>query len=383
MKKLKGLSFFEELLEEPQNQLVDKALEQGRIAIGYNCYVVPEPLISAGKLFPVWMRAPGIMDTPQADYYLSAVICSYAKAILESGLEGDQEFLSALVFAPSCDHIRRGGQHYGLENINADNENFFVYMIDTPNKYKEENVRWMADDMKKVARKLNDVYDANINDDTLKKAIKDFNEFNVLLKSIGDMRKGGNPKLTGTEWHIINGATKVAPKDMLIEPLKEIKKEIENRDLDIGDKIKIMVIGSVLDKPEVINTIEKQGAIVVADRYCFGSLPGMEPIEEEGDPYYNLASHYVRTCQCPRMMETAQDRIKYSKDIIREYNVDGVVLETIKFCDLWGYEGLSYIKGMKEINVPVVRIEREYMLSGEGQFRTRIQAFLESMTNKN
>lgn len=382
MKELKGLGFFEKLLETPKNELVTKAIEQGRTAIGYNCYVAPEPLISAGNVFPVWMRAPGIESTSEADFHLSSVICSYAKSILQAGLEGQYDFLGGLVYAASCDHIRRCGQHYGLQGINSDNEKFFIYLLDTPHKVTNASLEWLAKDMRKAAAKLNENYNANINEETLKKAIKDHNEFNRLLKSIGDMRKGKNPKLTGTEWHIIHGATKVAPKDMLIEPLKNIKAEIEAREVEENNKIKLMIVGSTFDNPEFTRLIEAQGAIVVADRHCFGSLPGLEPIEEEGDPFLNLSSYYMNSCQCPRMMENAKSRLEYSKQLIKEYDVQGIVFNTIKFCDLWGYESLTYIKGMKSIDMPVVRIDREYSLTAEGQFRTRIQAFIESIKIK-
>ena len=382
MERLKGLDFFEDLLKSSKNELVVKAMEQGRTAIGYNCYVAPEPLISAGNVFPVWMRAPEITSTSEADFHLSSVICSYAKSILQAGLEGEYDFLGALIYAASCDHIRRCGQQYGLQGINSENDKFFIYLLDTPHKVTDASLVWLAKDMKKAAAKLNENYNANINEETLKKAIKDHNEFNKLLKSIGDMRKGDNPKLTGTEWHIIHGATKVAPKDMLVEPLKKIKEEIEAREVDNSGKIRLMVVGSTFDNPKFTELIEEQGVIVVADRYCFGSLPGLEPIEEEGDPYLNMASYYMNTCQCPRMMENAKSRLEYSKHLIKEYDVEGVIFDTIKFCDLWGYESLTFIKGIKNIDVPIVRIDREYSLTGEGQIRTRVQAFIESIKNK-
>jgi benzoyl-CoA reductase/2-hydroxyglutaryl-CoA dehydratase subunit BcrC/BadD/HgdB len=37
------------------------------------------------------------------------------------------------------------------------------------------------------------------------------------------------------------------------------------------------------------------------------------------------------------------------------------------------------VKALRELRVPVLRVEREYSMTGEGQLRTRIQAFLESM----
>ena len=382
MKKLEGLSFFENLLEQPKNELVDKAIAAGRTAIGYNCYVIPEALISAGNVFPLWMRAPGVQSTSEADYYLSSVVCSYSKAILQNGLDGVYDFLGALVFAPSCDHIRRSGQHFELQGLNKGNDKFFVHMLDTSNKVSDPGIQWYVQDMKKLVVKLNENYNANINEDTLKKAIKDLNEFNKLMQSIGDLRKGANPKITGTEFHIIYGATKVAPKDMLIEPLKKIKAELDARESVAGDAIRLMVVGPTFDDPKFTELIEAQGALVVADRYCFGSLPGMEPIPEEGDPYVNLATYQLGSCQCPRMMEKGKDRIEYSRKLAKEYSVEGIIFEAMQFCDLWGYEGLNYIDGMKEINIPTVKIVREYSLTGEGQFRTRIQAFLESIKSK-
>ena len=108
----------------------------------------------------------------------------------------------------------------------------------------------------------------------------------------------------------------------------------------------------------------------------------MEPIKEEGDPYENIARYYMESCQCPRMMGKGKDRVEYSAKIVKEYGVEGIIFETMQFCDLWSYEGITYMDNMKNLNVPVVKISREYSLSGEGQLRTRIQAFLESIKSK-
>ncbi len=61
------------------------------------------------------------------------------------------------------------------------------------------------------------------------------------------------------------------------------------------------------------------------------------------------------------------------------YRVDGVVLEFVKFCDTWGVEAAMLVRTLREAGVPVLSLEREYRMSGEGQLRTRIQAFLETM----
>ncbi len=382
MEKLKGLDFFERLYESPQNELVDQAIAEGKVGVGYNCYVVPEVLLNAGNLFGVWMTAPNVDSTAQADYYLSAVMCSYCKSVLEAGIDGTYDFLGAVVFAPTCDHIRRSGQYFDILKINSQNDKFFFTMIDAPSKAADFTLDWFVKDMKRVAAKLNENYNSNINEDTLRKSIKEFNEFNNLVKEISEFRKGDNPKITGTEWAKIYGATKIAPKYLLIEPLKKIKAEIEAREIDNQGKLRVMIVGSTLDKPEFTELIEAQGCIVVADRHCFGSLPGMETMDETGDPFMTIAKWYLDTCQCPRMMENGNERVDYSKDIIKEYNVEGVIFQTMIFCDLWNYEEITYLKELDKVNMPYVDLSREYNLTGEGQLRTRIQAFLESVSSK-
>ena len=42
MKDLKHLIFFENLLQDAQNELVEKAKSEGQLALGYNCYYIPD-----------------------------------------------------------------------------------------------------------------------------------------------------------------------------------------------------------------------------------------------------------------------------------------------------------------------------------------------------
>lgn len=46
MKDLKHLIFFENLLQDAQNELVTQAVNDGKIALGYNCYYIPEVLLN-------------------------------------------------------------------------------------------------------------------------------------------------------------------------------------------------------------------------------------------------------------------------------------------------------------------------------------------------
>jgi len=79
------------------------------------------------------------------------------------------------------------------------------------------------------------------------------------------------------------------------------------------------------------------------------------------------------------MMEDFDRRLKTIIDTVKEYRVDGVVIQIIKFCDLWGVDSMPLVSALRKEGIPVLKLEREYSLGGEGQLRTRVQAFIESM----
>jgi len=382
MKPIKEIQFFEALLETPENELVKQAETAGRHAIGYNCFSVPEPLLEVGPFFPVRLRAPGVTSTEDANYYLGAYLCSYSKSILQDMLNGAYDFLDGMVFTASCVHIARAGQHEGLLGLDKKKDPFVYHVIEMPRKEFEPSTQEAIARLRMVGQDMADKFGVDMGDEALRAAIHEHNEFNALLRDISDLRKKENPPITGKEWHSVYAATKVAPHDLLVEPLEALKAALAKRTPDKTRQPRIMVMGSTLDNPAFTGLIEEQGCRVVADRFCFGSLPGMEEIPEEGDPYENLIRHYLKVTQCPRMMEESEGRFDYAKELVDEFKVDGVIFETMKFCDLWGYEAVTNLRRIKDAGIPAVRIEREYQLTGEGQFATRVQAFVESLTTQ-
>ena len=142
-----------------------------------------------------------------------------------------------------------------------------------------------------------------------------------------------------------------------------------------------------MDDPEFTSLIEDSGALVVADRYCFGALPGRQEIliNKDEDVLSQICLHYLKTSQCPRFMshEKVQERRDYVKQLVDEYGADGVMYEQLKFCEYWGYERAlaSYVMS-GDYGVPTAAVDRQYSASASGQLRTRVQAFVESLEIK-
>ena len=58
VKDLKHLIYFENLLQEANNELVQQGKKEGLRAIGYTCYFMPEVLLDLPGCFSVRLRAP-------------------------------------------------------------------------------------------------------------------------------------------------------------------------------------------------------------------------------------------------------------------------------------------------------------------------------------
>ena len=390
MKDLKYLYEFEKLLESANNPLVQQACAEGKHALAYTCYHMPEVLLNTGDCFSVRLRAPLTGSLDISSYYMSNFICDYCKSLLERGIEGGYNFLSALLATETCSEMNRALEHFELLHL-VDNEQFFVTFLDMPFKVTDNTVRHYVDQLRrKVLEPLHEVYGVDVSDDALRKAVAEHNEVCRILTEIGQLRKEENPRITGYEYHILNLVSYCCPKYLIVDKLRETLEELKTREPDEKSpyRARIVIVGSEIDDPEFIKTVEQSGALVVADRFCFGALPGRQEIPlREGEPALRqICRFYQQSSQCPRYMarDKVLDRREFVYRLVKEYHADGVLYEALKFCEFWGYERplASHIL-TEEMGVPTVCVDRQYTGSASGQLRTRVQAFVESLEIKN
>lgn len=76
-------------------------------------------------------------------------------------------------------------------------------------------------------------------------------------------------------------------------------------------------------------------------------------------------------------------RKQYLADVVKEYKADGLIVESMKFCEYWSYERtIDTVVMPRDFGIPVCSIEKEYINGASGQLRTRFQAFVESIEIK-
>ncbi len=378
---MKELDRFMEITKTTYNETMKAWKEGGGKIVGYFCTNVPEELIMAAGMLPYRVRSPESRDTSEADRHTTYLNCTYCRHAVDDALQGNFDFLDGFVGANGCDQMRRVSDIFRAVAFKepADRNEFFLEYVAAPRvPYDEASLKYYKDEILRTKEHLEKFFGIEITDEKIREAIREANESRRLLHELYELRKADQPPVTGAEALSITVAYTCMPKEQFNRELRAFLQALGDRKALPDHRKRLVLYGSGLDDPEWIQVIEDQGAIVVADGGCFGGRMFWDLADESSDPIEALARRYYERWSCPRMCdrERRQGRLK---EMVREWRADGIVGERIVFCQLWGSEKVMTNLDAKESGIPTLWLEREYLLGGTGQMKTRVQAFLESM----
>jgi bzd-type benzoyl-CoA reductase N subunit len=349
---------------------------QGGGVVGYFCTVVPKELLLAAGLLPFRMRATGSTGTDLADAYFTRLNCSFARNCFNQALAGKFDFLDGLVGINSCDHIRR--VH---DNWKRQVDTGYLAFLTLPHQTGPDQIAWYAQELRNLRKSLEEHFGLEIKDDDVRRAISLANETRRLQRQLYALRKRTRPSLTGAEALVVMVAGTAMPNEEYNELLTELLAQLDQADGVDGYRARLMVTGGMLDDPSWIQAIEDVGGLVVTDGTCFGTRIMWEDIDEGArNPLEALARYYLADRpSCPRLVDKQESRRDFTVAMAREFDCDGIVGEKMTFCDMWNVESYFLEADLKEEGIPFLKVEREYITSGTGQLKTRVQAFIESM----
>lgn len=380
---MESMNDYQEILDKfmaASNCLVNHEMSDwlnggGRI-IGTYCSYVPEEMVVAAGLMPFRIRAVGNDSTELADVYLTHINCTFVRHSLNMALNGEYDFLDGIVTTTCCDHVRRL-----YDNLKRKETFPFINMLSVPRKNTEFQVEWYYQELLKFKHALENQFSITINKDQIKEAIQIQNESRRLQKRLFMFRKEENPPITGAEALAVSVSGTAMPVAEYNKLLKKLLDELSDVRSERNYRARLLILGGILDNPEYIQLIEDQGGLVVADSLCFGSRLFWEEVDEtEDDPLKALARYHItHRPSCPHLLGGRAKHTDLIKDMARQFQVDGIIMERINFCDNWGFEKYMLRKTLKEEGIPFLILDREYHHSSIGQMKTRVQAFIETL----
>lgn len=380
-----GLTAAREIYQD-RSRRARELRSQGWKIMGYLCLYPPVEMLTAFGLVPY--RLFGDMKEPvtRADTYLPTVVCPFLRSLLDLGLKGRYDFLDGVVMAHTCDV---GAQIPGLWN------NFvktpYSYFIDTPHTLHAEAFQQEKAELNDFQKSLEVFTGKKLASGSLKEAVEIHNRQRSLVRDLYDLRKPDPPLVTGAE--ILQ--TLVAVMSLPVEEgnslLAEVISEIKTRSpLPARKSTRLMVWGPVIHETPLIEMIESLDASVVIDDTCVGSRAYFTDVKITPDPLDGLADYYLAGIKCPRTFvekvsgETGKDhagdletRFSYLAKLAADWKADGVILQSVRYCDSHGYEVPAVKEYLSNLGLPSIYLEHDNTMGALAPLKTRVQGFLE------
>jgi len=374
MNKQEILDIFQEVISSPRNKYLDRWIDDGKKVVGYYCTYIPEEVITAAGMLPYRVRGAGSKDTSVADIYLSARVCTFVRHGVNLALEGELDFLDGVIMANTCDHVRRA---FDVWNHKVDIP--FKAFLSIPRTFEDHVFDWYREEIAGLTAKLEDHFSVEIGTEKLKAAVELHNETRRLLLRLANLRKDSNPPITGTDALAVSVAAHLMPKEDFNPMLEQLLIELDNEQGTNSYRARLILTGGEFDEPEYLRNIEEQGGLVVAEDVCFGTRSFSGLVQEDGDIMENILHRYLYHIPCARMVGEFPKRAESLKGLMKDFDADGVIFQRIKFCDPWASDAHNLQLRLKEENIPLLILDREYGITGSGQVKTRVQAFLEKI----
>ena len=381
----KGLARAREIYLD-RDKRVKELKASGKTVIGYLCLHPILEMMTALELVPY--RLFGDMSEPitDADSYLPTMVCPFLRSLLDLGLKGRYSFLDGVVMAHVCDV---GARVSHLWDVGVKTP--YSYFIDVPHTNRDISEGRFKELLEDFRGSLESYIGKKLSATKLREAIKEHNKQRALVRELYDLRKPDPPLISGTETLQVMVAVMSIPVGEGNRLLKQVIEEVTGRtDGPTKKPYRLLVWGPVIDNIALIKMIESLDANVVMDDTCVGTRAFFADVPLADDPLDGLAHRYLKDVNCPRTFRESnvdgakigykadlEGRFGYLGKFAKEWNVNGVVMQVLRYCDSHGYEVPQLKDYLESIGLPNVYIEHDYSEAALAPLRTRVQGLTE------
>ncbi len=347
--------------------------------IGFLCSYVPVEIIRAFDVIPVRLKGYS-REFITADSLLHNNLCFYVRSLLETIKEQHTEYKDYLgfVFVNSCDAMKR------LYDVFLEEFNYpIMNILEVPKHINDLSINLYTESLRELTSMLSGELKTSFDENKLKDVITEYNNKRQLLKRLYQVLISGNADLSGTEFLniIMTGhQTDVYIFNRYLEVYLEKLEGTYNTDKRNENKKRVIVNGSILDSPTLLKLLERNPQIIAIPESCITIRNLDEVSVNQNDTMKELAQSYLNKPPCGRMYDYDK-YLEFFDNTVREVGANGVLYYNIKFCDPYSCTILPMKEFTKTRDIPFLQIEGDYGESIVGPTRTRIEAFVESISD--
>ena len=349
--------------------------DKGAKVVGMFCSFVPIELVYAAGALPVGLCAFTDEPIPAAEANLPRNLCPLIKASYGFALTDTCPyfyFSDLVVGETTCD-----GKKKMFELLNEIKE---TYVMQLPHSRDAAALEFWKG-------QLEEKFGVTITEEDIRQAIRRKNRERKVMKAYLELGKLEPAPMSGYEMGTRIDAGMFSFNldqrcDIIEKRTAEVIAEWEaTRKGTPSNRPRLLVTGcpNAGVREKIIRAVEEMGADIVAFDTCNGIRDKVELVDESNpDVYEALAIKYLNI-NCS-VMSPNQSRMDYIRQMVKEYNIDGVIEIVLQSCHTYDVEAY-YVKKLvvEELDKAYLNIETDYSQSDKGQLSTRLAAFLETI----
>ncbi|MBR6901919.1 MAG: 2-hydroxyacyl-CoA dehydratase [Synergistaceae bacterium] len=354
------------------------AKKQGKKIIGTFCSYTPLEIIYAAGAISVGLCGKSEQGITEAEAYLPKTLCPLIKASYGMALSDQCPFFyfsDGILAETTCDGKKK---MYELMSYLKP-----VHVMNLPQGREQALAldSW-TEEVKQAVKFLEKLLDVTVTEEKLHDAIVYRNKLRRAILDLYEVAKLKPSPITGYELSTVaESADFHFTDDDLIAKIQNITRDFRQRIReDKADRPRVLITGcpnaGVRDK--IIKRLEELGADYVCADNCAGPRTQKFMVDENSEPYRAIAERYLKiNCSVMTPNTTRFDDIK---ELIREYQVDGVIEIVLHGCHTFAVEAYTTMKIVQnDLEMPYMRLDTDFSQSDIGQIETRLGAFIEMM----
>ncbi|MBN1190359.1 MAG: 2-hydroxyacyl-CoA dehydratase [Dehalococcoidales bacterium] len=360
---------------------LQKARADGVKLIGYfPGNYVPEEIIYASGAIPICLTHGG--SAAPAEEGLSAmprVMCPFARAQIGERLLKTNPYYNIMdmFVAPiTCQHLKKVAE---IWEYFGDIE---IFKLGIPQQCKNDfELEYYYERLKALKKRLEAFTGNAITDEKLGTAIALYNRMRKLFNNLGQIHSSYPSLLSALDFVKLNHASFYADPVFMVDTLESIYNTLKDRQpAENPDAPKIMLIAPNIGYGDytVLELFKSSGGEIVFEEVFEGMRYCSNTINNEGDSVLSLARGYLLDrMPCAFMRDSARKRLDYVLGLVKQYNISGVIWYELLGCESYDAESFYFAQQLEERNIPMLILESDYGTVDTGQFKTRIEGFIE------
>lgn len=344
-----------------------KARTGGKVVGWFEPYF-PEELAYAAGILPVRVLAEHETDVLTDKWMYAA--CYPVRDIVNLILRGRYDYIDGYVTVEGCQWMFNAFE-VADNNMKAP----FTHYLFLPDYTDAPTSKDVVRSEFKVLKERFEVWTGKeITKAALDNAIEVYNKNRRLLRCIYELRRADNPTLSGSEAMNIVLASQVTDKAEMNQILEKFLDELEDRE-PVGDKIRLMLLGSETFDSKLEEMVESLGGNIVIDELDTGSSYFWNEVYPQRDSLMALSLRYLGRPHNPIKDSNWRRRPQHIFELSEDYHVDGVIIAKQIYCHLHGTDNYVIWKLLRERNIPFHFFERDMSLPEE-ETELRLEAFM-------